>query len=160
MFKFVNKKLINNIKTIIIKFKNKLNFLNYCYKGQVMLLTVLILGGSILIASTIAGYLMMLKIRSSSDIINATKAIYAADAGIEWNLYTRFKDSYPQPYLSNGSTFEIVVDEQEIKSIGKSSNSFRAFWTAGCSADGASCFIPSECCGGYCIDEICSQQQE
>lgn len=93
-----------------------------------MLLTVLILGGSILGASTIAGYLMLLKIRGASDITNATKAIFAADTGIEWELYKQFKNpTYPRPLLSNNATFTSSNDTQLIKSIGQSSNIFRAF---------------------------------
>jgi len=96
--------------------------------GQAMLLTVLILGGSILGASTIAGYLMLLKIRSSSDITNSTKAIFAADTGIEWELYKQFKNpNYPKPSLSNGANFTSFNDGTVIKSIGQSLNSHRAF---------------------------------
>lgn len=93
-----------------------------------MLLTVLVLGGSILGASTIAGYLMLLKIRTSSDITNSTKAIYAADSGIEWELYKYFKDKpdYAQPALSNGASF-IATEGETIKVVGNAGNSYRAF---------------------------------
>jgi len=98
------------------------------FSGQVILLTVLILGGSILAASTIAGYLMLLKIRTVSDITNSTKAIFAADTGIEWELYKQFKDSaYPKPVFSNGADFDSYNDGTVIKSIGRSLNSYRAF---------------------------------
>ena len=98
------------------------------HKGQVMLLTVLILGSVILSASTIAGYLMTLKIRASSDIANSAKAIFAADAGVEWELYKQFKNSdYPKPLFSNNADFISSNDGQNIKSIGQTSNSFRAF---------------------------------
>jgi len=97
-------------------------------KGQVMLLTVLILGGSILGASTIAGYLMLLKVRGASDIANSAKAIFAADTGIEWELYKQFKDpAYPKPLLSNNADFITSNDTLKIKSIGESNNIFRAF---------------------------------
>lgn len=96
--------------------------------GQVMLLTVLILGGTILSASTIAGYLMTLKIRASSDIANSAKAIFAADAGVEWELYKQFKNSeYPKPLFSNNADFTSSNDGQNVKSTGQASNSFRAF---------------------------------
>jgi len=97
--------------------------------GQAMLLTVLILCGSILGASTIAGYLMLLKIRNSSDITNSTKAIFAAETGIEWELYKQFKDgsNYPEPSLSNNTDFTSSNDGTVIKSIGQSLNSYRAF---------------------------------
>ncbi len=97
-------------------------------KGQVILLTVLVLAGSMLGASMIAGYLMLLKIRASSDITNSARAIFAADAGIEWELYKQIKDSgYPKPSLSNGAEFNTYQDGQMIKSIGDSSGVFRAF---------------------------------
>lgn len=93
-----------------------------------MLLTVLILGGSILGASTIAGYLMLLKIRGASDITNSTKAIFAADAGIEWELYKQFKNSnYSKPTFSNNANFTSSNDGQTVKSIGSAGNNFRAF---------------------------------
>jgi hypothetical protein len=93
-----------------------------------MLLTVLILGGSMLAASTIAGYLMLLKIRGASDITNSSKAVFAADTGIEWELYKQFKNpDYPRPSLSNNADFISSNDTQKIKSIGESNNIFRAF---------------------------------
>lgn len=96
--------------------------------GQVMLLTVLILGSTVLSASTIAGYLMTLKIRASSDIANSAKAIFAADTGIEWELYKQFKNlDYPRPLLSNNADFVSSNDGQNIKSIGQAGNSSRAF---------------------------------
>ena len=58
--------------------------------GQVMIITILVLGGAILSATTIAGLLMLYQIRQTTDIANSGKAIYAADAGIEWSLYNWF----------------------------------------------------------------------
>ena len=55
-----------------------------------MILTVLALGGAILGATTIAGLLMLYQIRQTTDLANSGKAIYAADAGIEWTLYNWF----------------------------------------------------------------------
>lgn len=59
-------------------------------EGQVMILTVLALGGAILGATTIAGLLMLYQIRQATDLANSGKAIYAADAGLEWTLYNWF----------------------------------------------------------------------
>jgi hypothetical protein len=59
--------------------------------GQVMILTVLMLGGTIVGATTIAGLLMLFQIRQTADIANSTKAFYAADSGIEWASYQMFK---------------------------------------------------------------------
>jgi len=105
-------------------------------KGQAMLLTVLVLGGSILAASTIAGYLTLLKIRTASDIANSAKAVFAADAGVEWELYKHIPPYNPAGYskddahsFSNGADFKSFYDDQIkfIKSIGQAGNSFRAF---------------------------------
>jgi len=124
------------LNVLIRKLEDKLNEKNLKPKtqnlkpnsGQVMLLTVLILGSVILSASTIAGYLMTLKIRASSDIANSAKAIFAADAGVEWELYKQFKNSeYPKPLFSNNADFTSSNDGRNIKSIGQASNSFRAF---------------------------------
>lgn len=114
--------------------------------GQAMLLTILMLGGAILGASTIAGYLMILKIKASSDITNSTKAIFAAETGIEWELYKCFQcnpdvvcDSgctaldFQKPSMSNDSQVisSVVRDgagaPKSIKSIGESAGAYRAF---------------------------------
>lgn len=57
------------------------------YSGQVMVLTVLALGGTLLGLTGIAGLLMVYQIRQATDLANSSKAIFAADAGIEWALY-------------------------------------------------------------------------
>lgn len=59
--------------------------------GQVMLLTTLILSGTILAAATLAGLLMVYQIRQASDATQSAKAIYAADAGIEYELYRIYR---------------------------------------------------------------------
>ncbi len=94
-----------------------------------MLLTVLILGSTILAASTIAGYLTLLKIRASSDTTNSTKAIFAADTGIEWELFKFIKSqpAYPKPTFSNGANFNSSNNAGVIISRGQSGSVFRAF---------------------------------
>ena len=108
--------------------------------GQVMLVTVMALSGMILGATTIAGLLMIYQLRQSTDLVNSTKAIYAADAGIEYELYRIYQDSnYVAPILSNGASFETQKQSESIieggqnietitvKSIGKSGKVARAF---------------------------------
>jgi uncharacterized protein YggU (UPF0235/DUF167 family) len=80
--------------------------------GQAMLLAVLALGGTMLGATTIAGFLMLYQIRQATDFENSAKAIFAADAGTEWALYSYFKPPQaPLPgtngTLSNGAMVEI-----------------------------------------------------
>ena len=107
--------------------KNKSKITKNYNNGQVMLLTVLILGGVILGVSTIAGYITVQKIRQSSGAIDSTKAIFAADTGIEWELYKQFKGPADKPILSNGASFETSKTGEFVKSVGRSGNSFRAF---------------------------------
>ena len=112
-------------------------------RGQVMLITVLALSGTLLGATAIAGLLMLYQIRQASDIVNSTKAIFAADAGIETQLFQIFKgeppgecrdippaDSPPEP-LFNGATFRTTCkldgSDLVIQSVGTSGNVSRAF---------------------------------
>lgn len=56
-----------------------------------MILTVLVLSSTVLALSAIGSYLMMIRLRISSNIVNTTKAIYIADAGIECEAYNQLK---------------------------------------------------------------------
>lgn len=96
---------------------NNWKFLNHdSAKGQAILLTVLVLSGSIIGASAIAGYLMLLSVRSSTDLASSAKAILAADAGIEWELYRTFQDSnYQSPVFLNNATFTATVDSASVQ---------------------------------------------
>ncbi len=74
--------------------------------GQVMILTVLALGGTILGAATVASLLVVYQIRQSTDSANSAKAVFAADSGIEWALYNSFKNTgnpmTPPPFTEQG----------------------------------------------------------
>lgn len=91
-------------------------------KGQVMLLTVLIISGTVLGATTIAGLLTLNQIRQTTNVINSTQALYAADAGLEWHLYTSFVDAdYPKPQMEEADfiTEELTnAGRIEFRSIG------------------------------------------
>ena len=58
--------------------------------GQAMIIAILTLGGALLGATTIAGLLMLYQIRGSTDAENSAKAIFAADSGLNWALYSYF----------------------------------------------------------------------
>jgi hypothetical protein len=58
--------------------------------GQAMLIAVLSLGGAILGATTVAGLLTLYQIRATTDTANSAKAIFAADAGVEWALFSHY----------------------------------------------------------------------
>ena len=112
-----------------------------------MLVTVLAMSGTLLGATAIAGYLMLNQIRQTTDTMNSTKAIFAADTGLEWRLYKFFKTDgqkcedcpaggqCPAPDMTNGATFQAtctsqIVDLTEtvsIQSKGISLRNARAF---------------------------------
>ena len=50
------------------------------------------------------------RLRSSSDALSSVAAIYAADSGVEWCLYTQRArlPAVPQPVMSNGATYAIL----------------------------------------------------
>lgn len=60
-------------------------------EGQVMLLAMLVLAGTIIGATTVAGLLITYQIRQSVDFTRSAQAIFTADAGIDWALYQFFK---------------------------------------------------------------------
>lgn len=87
--------------------------------GQAMLLTILTLGGAILGATTIAGILMLYQIRATTDSESSARAIFAADAGVEWALFDFYCDAsdrcsgsqreqIPLNTLTNGATTTVV----------------------------------------------------
>jgi len=59
-------------------------------KGQAMLLAVFALGGAILGATTIAGLLTVYQIRATTDSEHSAAAIFAADTGVQWALFSYF----------------------------------------------------------------------
>lgn len=99
-------------------------------KGQVLILTVLILSGTVLAVTTVAGILMIYQIRQTGNVTDSARAIFSADTGLEWELYKKFKNpDYPKPIFDNRSDLETSVTDNgnTIKSIGISGNVRRAF---------------------------------
>ena len=98
--------------------------INYMRKGQVMLLAVLVISGTILGATTIAGMLMLNQLRQATNIGLSMQAIFAADTGIEWELFKLFKsdDALANPALApvmeNKTCILTEADNLGIKSIG------------------------------------------
>lgn len=64
-----------------------------------MILTTLILSGTILAAVTIAGLLMLYQIRQAGNATQSGRAIFVADAGLEYELYRFYSADcgYPPP---------------------------------------------------------------
>ena len=82
--------------------------MNNFSRGQAMLITILALGGTILGATTIAGVLMIYQIRQATDLKLSSKAIFAADAAIEWANYQ----------MLIATTTDIVFADPKTKSKG------------------------------------------
>lgn len=63
-----------------------------------------------------------LKLKSAFDYPNSVTALYAADSGVEWQLYNRLKDpDAALPVLTNGAIFTIAtpLGSVPIKVIGR-----------------------------------------
>jgi hypothetical protein len=75
--------------------------------GQAMLIAVLALGGAILGATTVAGLLTLYQIRATTDTTDSAKAIFAADAGVEWALFNHYcaTTNPPRCVLSSGQDY-------------------------------------------------------
>ncbi len=119
--------------------------------GQVMILTVLALGGAVLSATTVAGLLMLYQIRQTTDMANSAKSIFAADAGTELTLYNLFCSADaskvpcprdPLPKFSNNATVAVTCGDASgapvdcldqsltsIKSVGSAGGANRALLT-------------------------------
>ena len=135
-FKVINqdKSSIGNSIHKLVKNRNRSRM-----SGQVMLMTVIMLSGAILASTSLAGLLILYQLRQSTDSASSTKAIFAADAGIERALFKEKKgstDSYPlKQTLSNSTTgnstqYTVTQDPANpllIKSIGQSGRTARAF---------------------------------
>lgn len=86
-------------------------------EGQVMFLTVVVLGAIISSVTVIAGLLVSLQIRRSADVAASTRAIFAADAGVECMLFEIFKSGKNgteaqlscnnDSVMTNGANFEV-----------------------------------------------------
>lgn len=55
--------------------------------GQSMLIAVLAMGGAMLAATTIAGLLILYQLRASTNSVASSQSVFAADTGIEWELF-------------------------------------------------------------------------
>lgn len=91
-----------------------------------MLLTVLIISGTILGTTTIAGMLILYQLRQATNVTYSAQALFAADTGLEWELFKLFNPeaagNRSQPVMTNGATFESSAEEAGettfVKSVG------------------------------------------
>lgn len=107
-----------------------------------MITTVLILGGVVISAASLLGFLIVYKLRQATDITNSAKAVFASDAGREWELWQALKlgsrlGTSGCPSFTNGAGFETIVGINDdanvlnIISIGEASKNTRAWmWIA------------------------------
>lgn len=105
--------------------------------GQVMLLTVVLMTGAILSATSLAGLLVLFQLRQTSDVTASNKAIFAADSGIECVLFNQFRttaparncgDVTPVTDFANGAEFRTIsTGANSFKSVGRFSRSARSF---------------------------------
>ncbi len=97
--------------------------------GQSLLLSVMVIGGVLIGATAIAGLLLKYQLRQTNDVVNSTKAFFAADAGIEKETYS-IRNSVPPPSFSNGSSvtssWAIVGQNIVVRSQGESGGAVRA----------------------------------
>jgi len=81
--------------------------LNKNKKGQVMIIVSLALGGVMLTSIVIGGILISNQIRQAGNIASSAKALYAADAALEWGMYQFYKKDTTagEPIFTNNTTF-------------------------------------------------------
>lgn len=102
-----------------------------------MLLSVMLIGTSVLTITSLAGYLMLQRIKMGNQFIDSTKAIFAADAGIECEYYNYFKNggivcgnlsfSDPATKVQTSVVLNASGTPQYIRSTGSSNKFKRAF---------------------------------
>ncbi len=111
--------------------ESKKNKQNNAQNGIALLLTVIILSIVTLIAGFIAN-VVVVQLRLAKDIGDSQAAIYAADSGVEWQLYQiRKVVSVNSPVMLNGATVETTVigaiPNLTIKSLGSYKSVKRQF---------------------------------
>ena len=98
--------------------------------GIALLLTVIILSIVTLVSVFIVNIISN-ELKLASDINDSKKAIYAADSGIEWQLYQIRHESVASPVMSNGATVSVTVTGNSpsfnIKSLGSFNTVKRQF---------------------------------
>ncbi len=96
--------------------------INKNQSGVALILTVIVSSVVLLVAGLIAS-MVATQLKLASDIGDSNIAIYAADSGIEWQLYqVRNGASVPTPLMSNGAIISTTVTGSApnftIKSLG------------------------------------------
>ena len=80
--------------------------------GQVMLLSVLLISGAVLAATTLASFLILSQLRQASGAESSAQAIHAADSGLERALFEVFRNDWCDPSSGSGAPpIESVLDD-------------------------------------------------
>ena len=100
-------------------------------EGVALLLTMIILSVVTLVSVFIVN-IVSNELKLSSDINDSKKAIYAADSGVEWQLYQiRQGATVASPVMSNGAIVSVTVTGSypifNIKSLGSFNTVKRQF---------------------------------
>ncbi|MDP3003998.1 MAG: pilus assembly PilX N-terminal domain-containing protein [Candidatus Azambacteria bacterium] len=91
-------------------------------RGIALLLTVIIIS-VVLLITTLISNIVITQLKLAGDINDSVAAIYAADSGVEWQLYQiRYGVLISTPIMSNGATVSATVTGASpnftIKSLG------------------------------------------
>ncbi|MFA5870626.1 MAG: hypothetical protein WC842_01910 [Candidatus Paceibacterota bacterium] len=62
--------------------------------GQTLILSTVLIGGALLSASAIAGFVLFFQIRQAGDAESSTAAFYAADTGMESAIYCYYRQNF------------------------------------------------------------------
>ena len=76
--------------------------------GVTMLLTAIILA-IVLATATAAAGVVVLQIKLAGNAADSVGAVYAADTGVEWQLYNIRHSTTTAPTMANNATFETSV---------------------------------------------------
>lgn len=138
--------LLEEVQKMLVAINRKLNAKRSTLNahtqngGQIMLVTVLTLSGTMLAVTAIAALLMIYQARQSVDAVNSAKAIFAADAGLEFQLFKSFRSgqcavaSQSENGFDNGAAYAATCVQSApkivtIRSQGTAGNVARALRT-------------------------------
>jgi Tfp pilus assembly protein PilX len=102
----------------LFSFKNKQN-------GQVLLITVLVLMSTFALSIALGG-MVLYELRAMVNTNESVKALYAAESGIEWQLFKTNKGNTDMPVMTNNTTYENDSGTGYIRSSGNSGRVNRA----------------------------------
>jgi len=86
-------------------------------KGQVMMIVVMVLSGVIIGSVAISGIMTARQTRQTADAGASAKAVYAADAGLEWRVYKFIKDYYNCECPSGKTCDELLPPQFEDSNV-------------------------------------------